>query len=148
MSRSVVLVEHDRRTALALEETLIAAGSRVIARSTHLDDALRKVVALRPDVAIVDAAIPDGLALAHAIQQSTQTAIVMVVDGEDMTARERTDPWCVAIDATAAELAVTIELACRDLLPRPTDTARHPPMRVTPRGEPSRASFDAGDDTV
>ena len=127
MNRSVVLVQPDRRTALALEDAVTRAGSRVIARATHLEDAVRKVVALRPDVAIVDAAIPgDGVALGHAIRQSRHTAIVIVTDENVEAVRERADRWCVSVDATAAELAVTIELACRDRLTGPADAAMDP----------------------
>ncbi len=126
MSRRLLLVEHDRRAALALERTLSSVGVHIVGRATHLEDALRKTLTLEPDVVLVDVAIPgDGLELAHAIAARDDVPIVFLVRDASTAERVCSHRLCVRIDVDVAELAVAIELACR-LHPRDRTAVRTP----------------------
>lgn len=118
MSRRLLLVEHDRRVALALEQTLAGAGAHVVGRATHREDALRKKLTLEPDVFLVDVAIPgDGLELAYAIAAHDDVPIVFLIRDTPTVERVCGHCLCVRIDVDVGELALAIELACR-LRPR------------------------------
>lgn len=116
MDRRILLVEHDRRCALSLERTLAAAGERVVARATHAEDTLRKIAALSPEIVLIDVDVPgDGLALAASIRARTDIAVVMLAADEAAAERAQSERWCVGVDAGVAAIAVTIELAYREL---------------------------------
>jgi DNA-binding response OmpR family regulator len=117
MGRRILLVEHDRRVALTLEQTLASVHAHVVGRATHLEDALRKTLTLAPDVVLVDVAIPgDGLQLARTIATHGDVPVVFLVRDAATAERVSGHGLCVRVDVGVAELAVSIDLACR--LPR------------------------------
>jgi SAM-dependent methyltransferase len=52
MHRTILLVEHDRRVALAIEATLFGVGAEVIGRATHLDGPWMLVDSDAPQLAV------------------------------------------------------------------------------------------------
>jgi CheY-like chemotaxis protein len=112
MHRQVLLVEHDRRVALALERTLLQAGDRVVARATRSSDALTKATTVAADVILFDLAIPDGLIGLAALRAATDIPIVLIADPADAEL-PRVHGRCVPRGVAAPELAVAIELVCR-----------------------------------
>lgn len=120
MKRRILLVEPDRRAALALEGTIRAAGDRVIGRATRLEDAVRKAIALQPDLALIDIELGDEEPGARALDD---LPIVWLCRGTDQEEARRAQDTRIAIDVDAPELAVIVELACRASLVR-LDPAR------------------------
>lgn len=110
VNRRILLVEPDRRVALALEETIRDAGDCVVGRATRIADAARKVVALQPDLALVDRELEDEATGAHALDD---LPIVWLRRDEDRREPRFAQHTQVAIDVDPPELAVIVERACR-----------------------------------
>jgi hypothetical protein len=106
MQRRILLVEHDRRAALAMSRTITGAGDHVVGRATRVDDALRKATALGAELLVVDAAIAsDAFA-------SLRVPVLLLADRTSHDLERIRGPH-VALDVGAVELAVMIELLCR-----------------------------------
>lgn len=136
MGRRILLVEHDRRVALTLEQTLTSVHAHVVGRATHPEDALRKTLTLAPDVVLVDVGIPgDGLQLARTIANQGDVPVVFLVRDAATAERVIGHGLCVRVDVDVAELAVAIDLACR----MPRDRARLPTACAPATSRPLRA---------
>ena len=110
MQRRILLVEPDRRAALALALTIRRAGDQLVGRATRVDDALRKVTTLEPELALVDTTIASE-ALAT-LRARCRVPVLLVADRAAHDLSSIIGPH-VALDVGAAELAVMIELLCR-----------------------------------
>ena len=107
MQRRILLVEHDRRAALAMSRTITRAGDHVVGRATGVRDALRKATALGAELLLVDVAIAsDAFA-------SLSVPVLLLADRTSHDLERIRGPH-VALDVGAPELAVMIELLCRD----------------------------------
>ena len=113
MQRRILLVEHDRRAALALAGTVTRAGDHVVGRATHLEDALRKVAALAPELVLVDVAITsDGARASEVLRARCGVPVLLVADRTRVDLSSLDGPH-VGLDVAVPELAVMIELLCR-----------------------------------
>jgi len=110
MQRRILLVEHDRRAALTLADTIARAGDKLVGRATRLEDALRKVTALAPEIVLVDveiASLP-----VEALRARCGLPVLLLADRTSHDLSSIPGPN-VARDVGAPELAVMIELLCR-----------------------------------
>jgi len=89
--RSVVLVEDAEDTRAALQRVLQHAGHRVVTAKDGVEG-LRKIIDVRPDVALVDIGLPqiDGYELARRLRQAGSRAYLVALTGYGLAAdRER-----------------------------------------------------------
>jgi DNA-binding response OmpR family regulator len=110
MHRRILLVEHDRRAALALADTIRRAGDQLVGRATRLDDALRKVSALAAELVLVDVAIASDAV--EALRARCRVPVLWLADRTSHDPSSILGPH-VPLDVGAPELAVMIELLCR-----------------------------------
>ena len=119
-ARHILLVEDDRRITAALGIRLGASGHR-LSHAADLDDAVEKMLAERPDVAVLDINLPDGngLDLAARMRQlraTTGVPLVFITASRDPRHRERAEGLGIPLIEKpfgAGALLDTIDRVCR-----------------------------------
>ncbi len=101
---TAVLVEDDPAAREGLTRLLTAAGVQVLAAAATVAEGHRTIAELRPDVAVIDSHLPDGLGvnLCHTITAQTPSVAVVIHSGL-VTGRDEREARRVGAAAVVAK---------------------------------------------